>query len=253
MSKLLALLLALLPLNAHASFMVQAPGAGGAACDNGIPTIYAIGTPASGTGTPTPGVPSGTATGDLLVMFCETNTASTCSSSGWTSAGYSDSGSGTNNSRLTILYKLAESSTPARTLNDAGNHAYGHIIGIDGETVSATTPIAHFTAEDRTSAGTAISIAGITTTANGCLILAGSSDGVDGINADGQCDISGTSNGTLGSVTERIENRRGNGDGGTICVGSGTQAAAGATGTWAYNHTGSSIGGEVTIAVCGCP
>lgn len=224
------------------------------AAEAAAPTFRACGTTAGGVGTPSPGVPAGTDTGDLLIMPCETRDNEACSASGWTAAGQNSgqaSGAGTG-SRATLLYKIAESATPATTLDDAGDHAIGHVCAIEVGTFDTGSPVQFFASEARNVAATAISITGTTTTVDDCLVFYVSTDEVDGGAGDGTA-CSSMADASLASIVETTDTNKTNGDGGAICMGRGTLATAGATGTWTVTHAASGVGGELVFAVCATP
>lgn len=209
------------------------------------PTIRAVGTVASSAGAIAPGLPSGTAAGDLLVMFLETaNEAITVS--GWTELPTdSPQSDGVLGTRLTVFYKIAAGSD-ATTTSDSGDHQIGRIIGITAGTFDTGSPINTSAGGVRTPADTTATIPGGTTTVADCLVLAASSHNLD--QAGGAFTTASWANAALTSVTERINNSTQAGNGGGIGVASGVKATAGAIGDTTVT-VASSIGGMISLAI----
>lgn len=216
-----------------------------------VPTLRAVGSVGANVGACDPGLPAGISTDDLLIIFVETRDNEAATATGFTEAiqNSGQSGGAGTGSRVTILYKTAESATPATQVNDSGDHTICRSVAITAGTWDTVTPIHKTASEARNSASGSISITGATTTNADCLVFYASTEEVDPA-ANGTAECSSMADANLGSVTERIDNVRTAGDGGGLCVGSGTLAVAGATGTWTVTHATSGVGGEAMIAVC---
>lgn len=109
---------------------------------------------------------------DVLLALVETANE-TVTASGWTEAGGSPaSNSGTNATRLTVLYRRAAASEGANvgSTSDSGEHQVARVIAIGGAT-DATDPF-DVTNSDSGGTDTAITIPGATTTADKCLVIA---------------------------------------------------------------------------------
>jgi hypothetical protein len=191
--------------------------------------VRAVGAIASGTGAITPGLPTGTVKGDLLVMVCESKSGQTVTCAGWTEAPNSPQEDTTDSTRLTILWRRAQGSD-ARTTNDPGDHIMGRIIGFSG-VIGYGSPWNVTAGGTESTADTSGSIPGATTTVNGCMIIAACCDGTDTA-SNNTTGFSGWTNASLASITERIDNRRLDGDGGSIGAATGIMTTAGT-----YNAT----------------
>ena len=185
-----------------------------------------VGTIASGTGTISPGLPSGTAIGDLLVMICESKSGQAVTASGWTQAPNSPQEDTTDSTRLTVLYQRAITASPATTTNDPGDHVIARIIGFSG-VIGYGDPWDVTAGSTESTADTSGSIPGATTTRDGCMIVAACCDGIDTA-SNNTTGFSGWTNASLASITERIDNRRLDGDGGSIGAATGIKTTAGA-------------------------
>lgn len=215
------------------------------------PTVRAVGTIASSTTTASPGLPSGTVAGDLLVMFTETDGAETASVSGWTelatdSPQTADTGSATD-TKLAVFWKIAAGGD-ATTTNDPGNHIIGRIIGITAGTFDSTTPINVSAGGTETTADTSGSIPGATTDRDDCLVLAAISTGYDAA-SNGTAQFSAWTNSNLTSLTERIDNQRITGTGGCLGVASGVMATAGDYGSTAVTLANSALKAMISLAI----
>lgn len=213
------------------------------------PTIRASGTVSSDVIAISPPLPTGTDTGDLLLMFCETRDDETPTASGWTQLIAQGDGTGSTGSKATVLYLVAPSAAPATTTNDPGDHISCRIIGITAGTYD-DSPLPNASgSEPRASASSSISIPGHTTTQADCLVFAYSTDSTDGTNsANTQC--SSFTNASLTGLTEWFDGRRAAGDGGTNCSAYGTLASAGTVDATTVTHVASAVGGELSFAIC---
>jgi hypothetical protein len=207
----------------------KSAGGGGLA----LPTFVANGSLGFGTGAITPGLPTGWAQNDILVLIIETNNQA-ITVSGYTEAGSSPaSNAGTNPTRLTVFWKRAGASETAPTTSDSGDHQVGRMAAYRG-CVTTGDPF-DVTNSDSGGVGTAISIVGATTTWNNSLVLAAVAS-TDNVSASR---FSGWANSDLSSVTERIDNGRNDGAGGTIGLADGGKAVAGAYGTTSVTQVNS--------------
>lgn len=184
------------------------------------PKVRAVGTVASGTGTISPGLPSGTVRGDLLYMIAESQGAgSALTASGWTSLFSIVQG----NTRVTVLFKRAAGSD-ATTTNDTGDHQLARIVGIEKGTFHPVA-LVNTSAEGKQEATKSLSIPGLTTTLEECLVLACSAASLP--DASSTSEFGAATNATLESLTERIDNAVTAGDGSAIYCASGVMKVAG--------------------------
>lgn len=190
--------------------------------------VRAVGTVASGTGAISPGLPAGTVYADLLVMFLETANGAAISAAGWTQAPGSPQDEATDLTRLTVLWRWAEGTSPATTTSDSGNHQIGRIIGFSGcAPWDNVSPFSATAGSTSSTSSTSATVPGVTTSvANQLLIYA------IGITRDisSTAEFSGWTNAALTSVTEQIDNATTSGTGGGIGVATGFLASPGAAG-----------------------
>jgi len=97
------------------------------------PQVRAVGTVDGGSSTIAPGLPSGTAVGDLLIMFVETTGGETPTASGLDRAPVVRVGRqwhGHERNETEHLLPRGHGSPIRTTTNDPGNHIMGRIVGI---------------------------------------------------------------------------------------------------------------------------
>lgn len=193
------------------------------------PEVRAVGTVAAGTAAISPNLPAGTVEGDLLVMCVESGGVSasgeaepTVTAAGWTAVPNGTEKKG--NTRLSLLYRIAEASNPRKT-NDTGDHQLGRIIGFKAGTFDPANPF-NISAKGTQAATKAVSIPGATTTRDNCLILACASGNLP--DSTTTAEFSGVTNASLIGLTERIDNTTAEGDGGALFAATGVKATAGA-------------------------
>ena len=186
-----------------------------------VPEVVGTGTPANGTGSVSPGLPSGWAIGDLHVLVVNCKRAETLATpSGWILVGNAVPGV---DNKVTVFTRKAQFGDSTPTVADPGDHLYAVIVGLRapyGVTVDA------FTATTATT-NTAVSWPTVTTTSAGCYILNVMSHGLDSTGAKFSV--------ITGDVTEIFDNSITSNDGGGIVILGSDQSAAGesiaATGT----------------------
>ncbi len=195
------------------------------------PIVRGVGATSHSAAGITPGLPTGTVEGDLLIAVIETrNQTITMDGVEWAEAPDSpQSVTGQDTTRLTIFWVIETSGGVDRTTNDSGNHQTGRIIGIQKDTFDAVSA----TPFDVTAGGTqddvtAVSIPGDTTTIDDCLILAVATGHIP--DAVGSTEFSGWTNSDLSSVTERMDDSTNRGDGGAFGAATGILATAGTFG-----------------------
>ena len=218
------------------------------------PTFVAAGAIASGTGTIAPALPSGLATGDILLLFVETanQTVSVSASNGgvWTQVTGSPQGTGTaagsTATRLTAFWSRYNGTQGAPTLSDSGNHQSARMIAIRGAAASGN-PWDVTAGGVETTSDTSASIPGATTTvANTLVVIAVAGSLPDG---NGTSNFSGWSNANLTGLTERTDNTTNAGNGGALGIATGGKTTAGAYGNTAVTHGNSAVKGMISIAI----
>jgi hypothetical protein len=108
-----------------------------------IPTVYAVGaqgqTNNAGGGTATPGLPTGTGTGDLLLLLMETGNQPVPALTGWTNIGVGIvQQAATTPTALTCRWKIAGAGETAPAITGTGlDHIVARIIGVRGHDAAA--------------------------------------------------------------------------------------------------------------------
>ena len=193
-----------------------------------MPTVYAVGAAASGTGAITPAIPTGTVAEDVLILFVETQNEAVPAVTGYAEVINSPVSVATGTiTRLTVRWHRAtgdESGTVS--VGDPGDHAVARIVGVRG--VIATGDPWNVTAASASLvSSTAVSCPTITTTVDNCLILAAAATGTD---VASTAHITSWTNANLANITEQCDNWVTSGGGGGLGVASGEKATAGLVG-----------------------
>lgn len=214
-----------------------------------IPPFVGAGTFVSGSGSVTPGLPAGLASGDLMIMLLQTaNEAVPATPTGY--AGEipgSPQGIGTaataGSTRLTGFYKFAGPSESAVGTGDSGNHQCAVVLAFRDVATSGT-----FNANggDTASASTSIAFPNVTTTVADCLIVNILAHAID---ASSSTQSSGEANASLSSVTERFDQGSNAALGGGLAVITGGLASAGASGATTATLASSSAQARITLAL----
>lgn len=192
---------------------------------------------ASGTAGLTVGAVSGTASGDLILLFVESANEAVTTPSGYTivtgaqvSAGTAAAAGGM---LLNVLYKWATGSDTTTTVADTGNHTTAIKLAYRG--VDSTTPFdATPTTGTKTTASTSSTYPAITTATENALVVYASALDLD---AASTATTSAQANANLTSLTERHDQTVTSGAGGGIVITDGFKAAAGSSGTMSATVT----------------
>jgi hypothetical protein len=208
------------------------------------PIVRGVGTVAANAAAISPGLPTGTAAGDLLIMLVETNNQAV-TVAGWTEAPSSPQSDATDATRLTVFYKIAAGGD-ATTTSDSGDHQVGRILGIKAGTFDPVTPFNTSAGTTDTTSDTTGSTPTVTTTRDNCMIVACVCTGRD---ATGTAEFSSWTNANLVDIQERIDNTNTAGLGGGIGCATGIKLAKGATGTVDVTYATASRKGLITLAV----
>ena len=193
------------------------------------PTVRAVGTVASAATAVSPGLPTGTVAGDLLLMFCETRGEEAITATGWTQLVQNNDGSLTLGSRITVLYRLSTDGADATTTSDSGNHQTCRIIGITAQTFRVEDLFTAASSNDESTPNTSVAISGASSEFNNSLCVSGNGQNiVDGVSTT---EYSSWANADWASADERIDNCGSAGDGGCMGVVTGVDTVAGAYGT----------------------
>jgi hypothetical protein len=194
-----------------------------------LPEYRSRGSANASTGTINPGLPTGIEIGDLLVYLIETSGPTTTAgqeatnvptSTGWTQLLSEKNG----NTRLTILYQIAASTTPTRTSSDTGNHQLGNIAAFKKGTFNAENPF-HKTAITTLAKTKSLVYPTLETKIAECLVLNASTGNLP--DAGTEAEFGAPTNASLSSPTERFDYTTEEGDGGSLHLVSGGKAVAG--------------------------
>jgi hypothetical protein len=206
------------------------------------PVIRAVGAVAGDVAAISPGLPAGTQVGDGLIMICETF-AQPITASGWTVEFELDQ---TTLTRITVLSRIATGTDPTTT-SDSGQHQIGRIIGIEAGTFDPADFIHAISAGNTQTSTASVSISGVSTTVDDCLIIAASvSDLPDAVSTT---EYSSPANSNLSNVTLRINDATNAGNGGSVVAISGEQATQGATGATTVTAANAGVRASVTLAI----
>jgi hypothetical protein len=211
------------------------------------PTVRAVGAIASNAAAISPGLPTGTVAGDLLIMFVENSNEADQTASGWTHL----SSTSTTGTRLTVLYKIAVGSDTTTT-NDVGDHQIARIVGITAGTFDAADPFGAGTiVSGNQTSGTSKTIGGMTTTQPDSLVFGAIAGDLP--DANGTANWASWANASLTSVTERVDNSSNAGNGGSLGVVSGIRAVAGALNNTTVTAASARVTAHMMFAVKGAP
>ncbi|MEP2774657.1 MAG: putative Ig domain-containing protein [Luteolibacter sp.] len=218
------------------------------------PSFVASGGISSGTGTITPALPSGRASGDILLLFVETaNQAVSISNPNggtWAEVSGSPQGTGTaagsSSTRLTVFWSRYNGTQGNPTVSDSGDHQTARTIAIRGAAASGN-PWNVTAGGIESTSDTSASIPGVTTTVPNTLVVVAVAGSLP--DANGTANFSGWSNSNLTDLTERTDDTRNSGNGGALGIATGKKATAGATGNTAATHASSAVKGMISIAI----
>lgn len=214
-----------------------------------LPTVYAVGTIASGTAGVTPGLPAGTVANDILILLLENQDAGAVGTvTGYTDIQTAFAASGTI-TRLSLRWKRAGASESAPSVPDPGDHVVARIIGVRG-CIQTGSPVNISAFNTELVSDTSVSIPGATTTQANCLIIAAFSTGTS---VASTAHASAFANASLGSVTEQVDNWVIDSGGGGFGACSGTLAVAGAYSATTATCVTANFKALVSVALRGDP
>jgi hypothetical protein len=200
------------------------------------PTISAVGSESAATVSPaTPGLPTGTAENDILILLCEVNPSTTVDTpTGWTAfAGMPLSTSGFESTRLYAFWKRAGASEAAPSVTFSANHCIARIIGVSG-CVTTGSPFEQISTNTG-GASFSHSVTGFTTVADNQLVLDMVSCGEDFSGSE----FGGWSNASLTGFGEIMDHSSAAGDGGSLGAARGTMATAGVVSSTSFTTASS--------------
>lgn len=217
------------------------------------PTFVATGSAAEGVAGITPGLPSGWAENDILLVFFYCRAGDTATApSGYTEGDSSPQSVGTAGSSASAVqhwfWKRATASESAPSFADAGAINYAVMAAIRGCPTSGS-PF-DVVAGDTTAGGTtSVSMPAVTTTIGNTLIV--QSDARSGDFATAQ--FSGWANANLSSLTEQFDAGTTVSSGGGLGIVSGVAASAGNIGNTTATMGSTFHQAKITIALKGLP
>jgi hypothetical protein len=218
------------------------------------PTFVAAGAVASGTGTITPALPAGIATGDILLLFLETSnqeiSISNQNGGTWAEVTNSPQGTGTaagsTGARLTVFWSRYNGTQGAPTTSDSGDHQLGRIIAVRGA-VASGNPWDVTAGAVEAASDTSGSIPGATTTVTNTLVVVAIATSLP--DSSTTTNFSSWTNSNLTGIAERTDNTVTAGNGGGLGIATGTKATAGAYSSTAVTLASSAYKGMMSIAI----
>jgi hypothetical protein len=224
----------------RANQVTQAPAA---------PTFVAVGTVASGTTGISIPPPAGLLNNDILLLFIATENQAVATPTDWAIVADSPQSTGTAGNtaatRLSIFWKRTTGTEGNAIAGDPGDSWVGRMAAFRG-CIASGNPWDVTAGGVLASPSTAVSINGDTTTVANCLIVAAFSHSTD-ITSTAQ--VSGWTNASLASITERIDNSTTSGDGDGIGMATGVKVSAGAYSATTATLVTASNQGRISIAL----
>lgn len=208
--------------------------------------LAGVGAYTAGTGAPTPPIPASAQAGDILVMVIETSNQAVANDAALVSAGWahiSPSPQGITGTMLTAYWKRHNGAESNPAIGDSGNHTGASILAFR-DCKASGNPI-NASAGDTASSSTSVTVPGLTTTVDGCLVVSVVAWGTD--TATGQA--SGWANSDLVGLTEVLDAGSTAGNGGGVSVAVGTRRSAGSVGATTATLASASAQGRISFAL----
>lgn len=187
---------------------------------------------------------------DYAFLVCETNgggSVTLSSAEGFaeiTNSPQADAGATLHTKLAVFSHRASGSSMTGPTIDTPTNHAIAFIVTVRG--VNTTTAIDATAGSDTGGTdSTSVTIPGLTTTVDNCLVLAFCSAGTDTASAQ----FSGWTNASLASISEAADEFTTVGGGGGIGVAAGVKSSAGAVSATTATLAGSSGQARICVAV----
>jgi hypothetical protein len=212
-------------------------------------TIRAVGSNATGTTSATPGLPSGTVDGDLLVCIAASAGSATepTMTGDWTKIRTVKNGTALTDSMLTVWYHTGSATSVSRAISSTVNHVSARIIGIAAGTFNPDNPINVESGGNVQGSTTSVSISGLTTTVDDCLILSIAGASLPDANSTAQFDS--WTNASLASITEETDNNTNAGNGGGHGSASGVKTTAGAVSATTATKASEALMANLMVAI----
>ena len=209
----------------------------------GMPTVNSVGNISAATTTITPGPGASHAVDDIDVLLLSSGGGSISLT---TAAGFTEvsglaavTGTETGGARMAVFWRRWNGTDGNPQTNDPGNVIVGRMISISGCKTSGDPWNVLASGTTDSSADTSVSVAGATTTAANCLVLAMCSQALP--DANNQTEFGSPTNASLANLTTRINNAVVQGLGQAIWMVSGEKATAGAYSATTCTATTSSV------------
>ena len=217
-----------------------------------FPTVVGVGTDASGTGSITPGLPTGWTPGDIHLLCVATANEAVAAPSGWTETAGSPQGTGTtgavNAARVTVFWRRAESGDTGPTVTDPGDHCVARILGLRDCLPAGNPWDAAAGRVEAVSIGTA-TYADVATTVDNCLIVYVNAFDYDIIGTEDVTVV----NAALANITTQSVATYPVGNGSGLAIITGEKATAGAIGsgtvTWHVGLARAGFHGLITLSI----
>jgi hypothetical protein len=212
-------------------------------------TIRTSGANAVGTTSATPGLPTGTVDGDLLVCIAASAGAAgePTMVTGWNKIRTVKNGTALTDSMLTVWWHTGNATTISRVISSTTNHVSARIIGIEAGTFNSTTPIHVESGGNVQGSTTSVSITGLTTTLDDCLILSISGASLPDANSTSQ--FASWTNASLASITEVTDNNTNQGNGGGHGSAGGVKTTAGVVSATTVTKVDAALMANLMVAV----
>lgn len=194
-----------------------------------MPTVNSVGAIASAgtTISPAAGSPHTANDIDILLLGSKGGAMSLTTPAGYAEITGLDqtTGAEASGARIQVFWRRWNGTDGNPTTNDPGNRIIGRVISVSGCKTSGDPWNVLGTGTTDASADTSVSVAGATTTAADCLILAMCSQALP--DATSTTEFGTATNASLANLTEQMDNSVVAGAGGAIWMVSGEKAAAG--------------------------
>lgn len=216
------------------------------------PNFQALGTQVGGTGLQTYPWPPSHAIGDYAIWALQTSNESATpvtDAQGFEEIAFCTIGSGVagaaGSTRITLLGCFASSTampSPSATVPD---HQIGRITTLRN-TYNVGAPWDQAASSVSTAAtSTAVSVPGGTTTLNNCLLCIWIGNGIDSAGSQ----VSAQANASLAAVTERFDSNSSAGNGGGVCLTTGTLDVAGVYGATTATLAATSVQALIALVI----
>ena len=211
--------------------------------------VRAIGANTASTTSTTPGLPTGTVDGDLLICIAASAGAVTepTMDLNWSKIRTVKNGTALTDSMLTVWWHTGSSTTVPRLISSTTNHVSARIIGITTGTFDSGSPIHAESGGNVQGSTTSVSITGLTTTVDDCLTVSIAGASLPDSPSTTQFDT--WTNASLASITEQTDNNTNQGNGGGHGSATGVKATAGVVSATTVTKASAALMANLMIAI----